>query len=91
MDLEEQVERAYGQYSSRESPIGKNSFMTSMKYQNDVWTDCLEELNAQLINCRPRFSITRYAKLLRAVLAASTDSSRQEINGRFFHSSFKPI
>lgn len=45
--------------------------MTSMKYQNDVWTDCLEELNAQFINCRPRFSITRYAKLLRVVLAAS--------------------
>lgn len=64
--LEQQVERAYGQYSSRESPIGKNSFMTSMKYQNDVWTDFLEKLNAQLINCRPRFSITRYAKLLQS-------------------------
>ncbi|RPB14868.1 hypothetical protein P167DRAFT_572150 [Morchella conica CCBAS932] len=34
--LEEQVERAYGQYSSRDSPLAKNSFMTSMKYQNDV-------------------------------------------------------
>lgn len=41
-NLEEQVERAYGQYASHESPIGKNSFMTSLKYQNDVWTNCLE-------------------------------------------------
>lgn len=34
--LEEQVERAYEQYTRRESDILKNSFMTSLKEQNEV-------------------------------------------------------
>lgn len=34
--LEEQVERAYEQYTSRSSDILKNSFMTSLKEQNEV-------------------------------------------------------
>ena len=34
--LGEQVKRAYEQYSKRESAIGKNTFMTSMKEQNEV-------------------------------------------------------
>ena len=34
--LDEQVKRAYEQYSKRESAIGKNTFMTSMKEQNEV-------------------------------------------------------
>ncbi|RAH49496.1 NAD-dependent malic enzyme [Aspergillus brunneoviolaceus CBS 621.78] len=34
--LEEQVQRAYEQYSSRESDIAKNTFMASMKQQNEV-------------------------------------------------------
>ena len=34
--LEEQVERAYQQYSSRSDDLAKNTFMTSMKEQNEV-------------------------------------------------------
>jgi malate dehydrogenase (oxaloacetate-decarboxylating) len=34
--LDEQVERAYQQYSSRSDDLAKNTFMTSMKGQNEV-------------------------------------------------------
>ena len=34
--LEEQVQRAYKQYSSRPNDLAKNSFMTSMREQNEV-------------------------------------------------------
>lgn len=34
--LEQQVERAYGQYKSRDDPMAKNTFMASMKSQNEV-------------------------------------------------------
>lgn len=34
--LDEQVKRAYDQYSSRRTALGKNTFMTSMKEQNEV-------------------------------------------------------
>ena len=34
--LEGQVERAYGQYQERRTPLGKNTFMTSLKDQNEV-------------------------------------------------------
>ncbi|KAJ5317068.1 hypothetical protein N7508_001576 [Penicillium antarcticum] len=34
--LEEQVQRAYDQYSSRDEPLAKNTFMASMKAQNEV-------------------------------------------------------
>lgn len=34
--LEEQVARAYQQYSSRPNALAKNTFMTSMKEQNEV-------------------------------------------------------
>ena len=34
--LEEQVKRAYEQYSSRPDDLAKNTFMTSMKEQNEV-------------------------------------------------------
>jgi hypothetical protein len=34
--LEEQVRRAYDQYKSRPDDLAKNTFMTSMKYQNEV-------------------------------------------------------
>jgi malate dehydrogenase (oxaloacetate-decarboxylating) len=34
--LEEQVGRAYEQYSSRPNDIAKNTFMTSLKEQNEV-------------------------------------------------------
>ncbi|KAI9821086.1 MAG: NAD-dependent malic enzyme, mitochondrial [Pycnora praestabilis] len=35
-NLDEQVRRAYQQYSSRSDPLAKNTFMTSMKEQNEV-------------------------------------------------------
>jgi malate dehydrogenase (oxaloacetate-decarboxylating) len=34
--LEEQLARAYAQYSSRSDPLAKNTFMTSMREQNAV-------------------------------------------------------
>ncbi|RAL04370.1 NAD-dependent malic enzyme [Aspergillus ibericus CBS 121593] len=34
--LEEQVQRAYEQYSSRDNDLAKNTFMASMKVQNEV-------------------------------------------------------
>jgi malate dehydrogenase (oxaloacetate-decarboxylating) len=34
--LDEQVKRAYEQYSSRPDDLAKNTFMTSMKEQNEV-------------------------------------------------------
>lgn len=34
--LDEQVERAYDQYSSRPNALAKNTFLTSMKEQNEV-------------------------------------------------------
>ncbi|KAL4802197.1 hypothetical protein BDV18DRAFT_67272 [Aspergillus unguis] len=34
--LDEQVDRAYAQYSSRSTDLGKNTFMASMKAQNSV-------------------------------------------------------
>ena len=34
--LEEQVQRAYKQYSTRPDDLAKNTFMTSMKEQNTV-------------------------------------------------------
>lgn len=34
--LDEQVRRAYAQYQSRPNPLAKNTFMTSMKEQNEV-------------------------------------------------------
>lgn len=34
--LDEQVQRAYQQYSSREDDLAKNTFMASMKAQNEV-------------------------------------------------------
>jgi len=34
--LEQQVKRAYDQYSSRHNDLAKNTFLTSMKEQNEV-------------------------------------------------------
>lgn len=34
--LDEQVERAYAQYGSRPNDLAKNTFMTSLKEQNEV-------------------------------------------------------
>lgn len=34
--LEEQLERAYGQYSTRPDPLAKNTFMSSLREQNAV-------------------------------------------------------
>lgn len=34
--LDQQVKRAYQQYSSRQDDLAKNTFMTSMKDQNEV-------------------------------------------------------
>jgi hypothetical protein len=35
-NLEEQVKRAYHQYSTRENDLAKNTFMTSLRMQNEI-------------------------------------------------------
>ena len=54
--MDEQVKRAYEQYIKRGSAIGKNTFMTSMKEQNEV---LYYKVNAQCSHC-----ITHSAQLL---------------------------
>jgi malate dehydrogenase (oxaloacetate-decarboxylating) len=34
--LEQQAKRAYEQYSTRQDDLAKNTFLTSLKYQNEV-------------------------------------------------------
>src|ERR1700753_2795064 len=34
--LDEQIQRAYHQYSTRENDLAKNSFMSSLRIQNEV-------------------------------------------------------
>ena len=46
--LEQQVKRAYEQYSSRRDDLAKNTFMTSMKEQNDVLYFKVRECNLRL-------------------------------------------
>jgi malate dehydrogenase (oxaloacetate-decarboxylating) len=68
--LEEQVERAYEQYSSRPSDILKNTFMTSMKEQNQVLyyrliLDHLKEMFPIIYTPTEGEAISAYSKLFR--------------------------
>ncbi|CAI6334857.1 unnamed protein product [Periconia digitata] len=68
--LEEQVKRAYAQYSSRSDDLAKNTFMTSMKEQNDVLyyrliLDHLKEMFSIIYTPTEGDAIANYSRLFR--------------------------
>lgn len=68
--LDEQVRRAYSQYCARDSDIAKNTFMTSMKYQNEVLyyrliLDHLKEMFPVIYTPTEGEAIANYSKLFR--------------------------
>ncbi|KAF2790238.1 malic-domain-containing protein [Melanomma pulvis-pyrius CBS 109.77] len=68
--LEEQVRRAYAQYSSRPNDLAKNTFMTSMKEQNEVLyykliLDNLKEMFSVIYTPTEGDAIQSYSTLFR--------------------------
>ncbi|KAF2496905.1 hypothetical protein BU16DRAFT_525979 [Lophium mytilinum] len=68
--LDEQVQRAYEQYSSRPSDLAKNTFMTSMQEQNEVLYyklihDHLKEMFSIIYTPTEGDAIQNYSRLFR--------------------------
>ncbi|KAF2822344.1 hypothetical protein CC86DRAFT_77731 [Ophiobolus disseminans] len=68
--LDEQVKRAYAQYSSRPNNLAKNTFMTSLKEQNEVLyykliLDHLKEMFPVIYTPTEGDAIADYSKLFR--------------------------
>ncbi|KAK4444127.1 putative mitochondrial NAD-dependent malic enzyme precursor [Podospora aff. communis PSN243] len=68
--LEQQVQRAYEQYSSRPDDLAKNTFLTSMKEQNEVLyfkllQDHLEEMFSVVYTPTEGDAIENYSRLFR--------------------------
>ncbi|KAJ4351907.1 NAD-dependent malic enzyme, mitochondrial [Didymosphaeria variabile] len=68
--LEEQVRRAYAQYQSRQDDLAKNTFMTSMKEQNEVLyyrliLDHLKEMFSIIYTPTEGDAIANYSRLFR--------------------------
>ncbi|KAL8690443.1 MAG: hypothetical protein Q9218_004117, partial [Villophora microphyllina] len=65
--LEQQVERAYQQYSSRTDALAKNTFMTSMKEQNEVlyYKDHLKEMFSIIYTPTEGDAIQNFSRLFR--------------------------
>ncbi|KAK0657774.1 hypothetical protein B0T16DRAFT_402527 [Cercophora newfieldiana] len=68
--LEQQVQRAYEQYSSRADDLAKNTFLTSMKEQNEVLyfkliQDHLEEMFGVVYTPTEGDAIENYSRLFR--------------------------
>ncbi|KAL1636253.1 NAD-dependent malic enzyme, mitochondrial [Neofusicoccum ribis] len=68
--LEEQVKRAYDQFSSRPNDLAKNTFMTSMKEQNEVLyyrliQDHLKEMFSIIYTPTEGDAIANYSRLFR--------------------------
>ena len=68
--LDEQVKRAYQQYSTRRTPLGKNTFMTSLKAQNEVLfyrlvQDHLKEMFPVIYTPTEGDAIADYSRLFR--------------------------
>ncbi|KAH7066057.1 hypothetical protein BKA63DRAFT_523695 [Paraphoma chrysanthemicola] len=68
--LDEQVERAYAQYSSRPNDLAKNTFMTSLKEQNEVLyykliLDHLKEMFSVIYTPTEGDAIADYSRLFR--------------------------
>ncbi|KAH4936482.1 malic enzyme [Parastagonospora nodorum] len=68
--LDEQVKRAYAQYSSRPNDLAKNTFMTSLKEQNEVLyyrliLDHLKEMFSVIYTPTEGDAIANYSRLFR--------------------------
>ncbi|KAL1596570.1 NAD-dependent malic enzyme, mitochondrial [Paraconiothyrium brasiliense] len=63
--LEEQVRRAYAQYQSRQDDLAKNTFMTSMKEQNELILDHLKEMFPIIYTPTEGDAIANYSRLFR--------------------------
>ncbi|KAH7110346.1 hypothetical protein B0J11DRAFT_544496 [Dendryphion nanum] len=68
--LEEQIRRAYDQYSSRPNDLAKNTFMTSMKEQNEVLyyrliLDHMKEMFSVIYTPTEGDAIENYSRLFR--------------------------
>lgn len=68
--LERQAERAYRQYQSYESPLAKNTFMTSLKDQNEVLyyrviQDHIKEMMPIIYTPTEGDAIARYSHIFR--------------------------
>ncbi|KAI5467511.1 hypothetical protein BGZ63DRAFT_410457 [Mariannaea sp. PMI_226] len=68
--LEQQCKRAYEQYSTREGDLAKNTFLTSLKYQNEVLyfkllQDHLEEMMSVIYTPTEGDAIQNYSRLFR--------------------------
>lgn len=68
--LDEQVQRAYEQYNTHKTPLGKNTFMTSMKEQNEVLyyrliQDHLKEMFPIIYTPTEGEAIADYSRLFR--------------------------
>ncbi|CAN9085264.1 unnamed protein product [Alternaria alternata] len=68
--LDEQVKRAYAQYNSRPSDLAKNTFMTSLKEQNEVLyyrliLDHLKEMFSVIYTPTEGEAIADYSKIFR--------------------------
>ncbi|KAL5116319.1 NAD-dependent malic enzyme, mitochondrial [Pleosporales sp. CAS-2024a] len=68
--LDEQVKRAYAQYSSRPNDLAKNTFMTSLKEQNEVLyyrliLDHLKEMFSVIYTPTEGDAIADYSRLFR--------------------------
>jgi malate dehydrogenase (oxaloacetate-decarboxylating) len=68
--LDEQVKRAYEQYQSRQTALEKNTFMTSLKFQNEVLfyrliQDHLKEMFSIIYTPTEGDAIANYSRLFR--------------------------
>lgn len=68
--LEEQVKRAFQQYQTHRTPLGKNTFMTSMKEQNEVLyyrllQDHLKEMFSIIYTPTEGDAIADYSRIFR--------------------------
>lgn len=68
--LDEQVKRAYAQYQTRPNPLAKNTFMTSLKEQNEVLyyrlvQDHLKEMFPVIYTPTEGEAISDYSRLFR--------------------------
>lgn len=85
--LDDQVKRAYEQYLERRTPLGKNTFMTSLKDQNEVLyyrliLDHVKELFPIIYTPTEGEAIANYSRLFRrpaGVFLNIENSSEEEI------------
>jgi malate dehydrogenase (oxaloacetate-decarboxylating) len=82
--LDEQVKRAYEQYSTRQDPLAKNTFMTSMKVQNEVLyyrliQDHLKEMFSIIYTPTEGDAIENYSRLFRKPEGCFLEITEQDL------------